>query len=133
MCSQSSHCSSSANSSVSTDLATGSACLSRGESTCFTGNSTLSLSLVEGQSDAESSREDSVSESEKGVNEIKLLMSVLRCPQVSSISRKGKQRTDPPTGKRSGCRRGFSDPTSVTPAQHVKEHPGEAPAAKSLV
>ena len=39
-------------------------------------HSTLSLSPVEGRSDTESSTEDSASESEKGVNKVKSLMSV---------------------------------------------------------
>ena len=60
---------------------------------------------------------------------VKSLMSVLRCPPLSVMTRKRKLRANhPPTGKKRSCSRpcrGLSDPKSITPAQRVKEHPGE--------
>ena len=65
-----------------------------------------------------------------GDREVKSLMSVLRCPPLSVISRKRKLRANhPPTGKKRTCSRpcrGPSDPKSITPVQRVKEHPGES-------
>ena len=61
---------------------------------------------------------------------MKSLMSVLRCPPLSVISRKRKLRANhPPTGKKRSCSRpcrGLSDPKSITPVQRLKEHPGES-------
>ncbi len=70
--------------------------------------------------------DDSEDGSESGdPGKVKSLKSVLRCPQLSALSRKRKVRTNPPTGRKRSCSRGISHPKSVTPAQRVKEHPGE--------
>ena len=66
---------------------------------------------------------------EAGNSEVVSLMDRLRAPTKSDLTRKRKIATNPPKGKRT-CRGGATtDPKGVTPAQRLKELPGEALSA----
>ena len=79
---------------------------------------------------AESSSSSSVSvdsESTAGSTSSSSLLSFLRCPKPSELTRKRKtQQNPPPLGKRRARGHGAFDPKSVSPAIRVREYPGES-------
>ena len=79
------------------------------------------------ESDTDSTTTSTCTSGDRGV---KSLMSVLRCPPLSVISRKRKLRANHPlTGKKRSCSRpcrGLSDPKSIIPPHRMKEHSGES-------
>ena len=89
--------------------------------------------MVEGSSDAGSLHAandnpagDDGGSNKAGNSEVVSLMDRLRAPTKSDLTRKRKIATNPPKGKRT-CRGGATtDPKGVTPAQRLKELPGEA-------
>ena len=73
--------------------------------------------------------DDDGGSNDAGNSEVVSLMDRLRVPTKSDLTRKRKIATNPPKGKRT-CRGGATtDPKGVTPAQRLKELPGEALSA----
>ena len=80
------------------------------------------VEIIEDEATTENCSESSDYDgSNSSSSSVRTILSQLRSPTSSELSRKRRVDKNPPKGKRRSCARGKSDPKNVTPQQRVKK------------
>ena len=85
--------------------------------------------MVTGPVEPNSERSDAAASSsmdtDESSTEVASILSKLRSPAPSDLSRKGKISSNPPKGMKKGKGRASSEPSNVSPSDRVRGFPGE--------